>query len=162
MNIMRHWLAVLSAILVFSPAIALADPAEMATVTLTGPDLSVELTADSLAALPPAELSETRRTGDGEVRYRYKGVLLWDVIAAQTDLDDDVKQSLRHVVQAIAEDGHQVAFGIGEIAPGFGNAPIMLAYQIDGQPIEGGMQMVAPGDQRGARFVKGVTVLEIR
>ena len=134
-----------------------------ADATLTGPDgLSVTLTPAALSALPAQEIDTVHQGHKGEQRGHYKGALLWDVIAAETTLDDDVKAALRHVVLVTARDGHQVAYSIGEIAPRFGDRPILIGYDLDGAPIPDGLRMVAPGDTRGARYVKDVVTLEIR
>ncbi|MFV0302442.1 MAG: hypothetical protein ACK5IP_16500 [Paracoccus sp. (in: a-proteobacteria)] len=138
-----------------------ADQAALAR--LTGPDgLAVELTPEVLAALPVQEVDTVHGGSHGETRGHYTGVLLWDVIAAETALDDDVKAALKHVVLVTARDDHQVAYAIGEIAPGFGDRPILIGYELDGTPIPDGLRMVAPGDERGARYVKDVVSLEIR
>ncbi|MDO5632429.1 MAG: hypothetical protein Q4G22_11410 [Paracoccus sp. (in: a-proteobacteria)] len=137
--------------------------AATADVVLTGPDgLNVTLTAETLAAMPVQEVDTVHGGSRGEMRGQYRGVLLWDVLAAHTDLDDDVKTALRYTILVTATDDHQVAFSVGEIAPGFGARPIMVGFELDGAPIPDGLRMVAPGDERGARYVKGVVSLDIR
>ncbi|MFD1883857.1 hypothetical protein [Paracoccus pacificus] len=134
-----------------------------ASARLTGPDgLAVVLNPETLAALPVHKVDTVHGGSNGEQKGRYTGALLWDVIAANTDLDDDVKSALRRVVLVTARDNHQVAFSIGEIAPGFGDRPIMIGYKLDGAPIPDGLRMVTPGDARGARYVKDVVSLELR
>lgn len=142
--------------------LALPGPV-MADALLIGPDaLSVPVTPEMLARLPVREVDTVHQSSKGEIKGHYTGALLWDLIAAETTIDDDVKPALRRVVLVTASDGHQVAYGIGDIAPDFGNAPILIGYALDGAPIPDGLRMVAPGDLRGARYVKGVTSLEIR
>ncbi|MFV0384206.1 hypothetical protein [Paracoccus sp. (in: a-proteobacteria)] len=141
------------------PTAASAGPSAL----LTGPDgLSVVLTPESLAALPVQEVDTVHSGSKGETRGHYAGVLLWDVIAAHTEIDDDVKPALRRVIMVTARDGHQVAFSVGEIAPDFGNRPVMIGTMLDGAPIPDGLRMVSPGDARGARYVKDVVSFEIR
>ncbi|AUH35042.1 hypothetical protein CUV01_18145 [Paracoccus tegillarcae] len=144
------------------PAAVLAQDQTGAVIEMTGPDISVELSADSLAAMTITEQDVRRETDDGPQDMQFRGVLLWDLLVQETTLDDDVKQSLRNTVQVIASDGHEVAFSVGEIAPGFGNAPILLAFEKDGQPLGDGLQMVVQGDSRGARFIKGIVKIEIK
>ncbi|MBU3030272.1 hypothetical protein [Paracoccus marinaquae] len=137
--------------------------AQVIRAELTGPDLvSAEITPETLAALPSREVETSFESSKGPQSGRYGGVLLWDIIAARTALDDDLKAALRRVVLVTASDGHQVAFSIGEIAPEFGNRPIMVGLTLDGAPISDGLRMVSPGDARGARYVKGVVSFEIR
>ncbi|TRW97322.1 hypothetical protein FNJ84_07325 [Paracoccus sp. M683] len=134
-----------------------------AEAVLTGPDgLSVALTPEALATMPMQQVEATYTSSKGQQSATYRGVLLWDVIAAETALDDDVKSALRHVVLVTASDDHEVAYSIGEIAPDFGNRQILIGLEIDGAPIAGGLQMVSPGDMRGARYVKDVVKLDIR
>lgn len=134
-----------------------------ADAVLTGPGgLSVTLTPEVLAGMPAQEVETTHHGSKGEQTGHYRGVLLWDVIASQTDLDDDVKSALRLTILVTARDDHQVAFSIGEIAPDFGSRPVMIGYQLDDAPIPDGLRMVSPGDVRGARYVKDVVRLEIR
>lgn len=131
--------------------------------TLSGEDeLQVDLTLQSLTAMQVHEVETVHQSSHGEQSGKYKGVLLWDVIAAETALDDDIKSALRKVVMVTARDGHQVAFSIGEIVPDFGNRPVMIGYELEDQPIPDGLRMVSPGDLRGARYVKDVVSLEIR
>ncbi|WP_298948097.1 hypothetical protein [uncultured Paracoccus sp.] len=142
---------------------AILPGSAFAQAMLSGPDgLSVSLTPESLGALPSQEIEVSYLSSKGEQSARYKGVLLWDLIARETELDDDVKSALRRIVLVKASDDHQVAFSIGEIAPDFGDTPILLAYEVDGAPVPGGLQMVAPGDKRGARYIKEIVALELR
>ncbi|MGA0613730.1 molybdopterin-dependent oxidoreductase [Paracoccus sp. KR1-242] len=130
---------------------------------LNGPDGKVvNLTATMLAALPPTEATTAYRSSKGIEAGVYKGVLLWDLLQAEGILDQDHKTALRHVLLVTAGDGHQVAFSIGEIAPDFGNRPILLAYEMNGAPIPDGLRMVVPGDLRGARHIKDITTLDWR
>ncbi|MDO5658945.1 MAG: hypothetical protein Q4G36_11575 [Paracoccus sp. (in: a-proteobacteria)] len=145
--------------LFMAAALALPLPA-LADVTLTMPDgASVVLTRAELAALPAHEATGDYRSADG---VQFRGALLWDVIAAHTDLDDDVKEALRHGILATAEDGHAVLVSIGEIAPGFGERAVLLAYARSDAEGEAPIQLVSPGDTRGARHVHGIATLEIR
>lgn len=134
-----------------------------AEAVLTAPDgISVPLTAETLAAMPVQDADTKHLSSKGAQTGHYKGVLLWDLIAAETVLDDDVKAALRHTVLVTAADDHQVVFSIGEIAPDFGNSPVMVGFELDGAPIADGLRMVSPGDRRGARYVKNVVAIEVR
>ncbi|MDO5613340.1 MAG: hypothetical protein Q4G14_08890 [Paracoccus sp. (in: a-proteobacteria)] len=149
----------LFAILILA-AIPLAAGAD---AVLTGPNgLRVDLSADTLAAMPVQEVETAHASSRGEMRGQYRGVLLWDVLAAHTDLDADPKAALRHTILVTARDDHQVAFSVGEILPEFGARPILIGFELDGAPIPDGLRMVAPGDERGARYVKDVVSLDIR
>ncbi|MDO5643306.1 MAG: hypothetical protein Q4G26_13105 [Paracoccus sp. (in: a-proteobacteria)] len=137
--------------------------AAFADTVFRGPDgQEITLLPEVLAALPRHEVDTVHESSKGQQSGQYAGVLLWDLIAANTALDEDVKSALRHNVLGTARDDHQVSFSIGEIAPDFGNTPIMIGTELDGAPIPDGLRMVAPGDQRGARYVKDVALIEIR
>ena len=130
---------------------------------LSGPDgVRVELPAASLAELPATEAASAYRRSKGIEAGIYKGVLLWDLLQARGLVGKDVKPALRNTVLAIAGDGHEAACSVGEIAPDFGNTPILLAYEMNGQPIPDGLRMVVPGDMHGARHIKDIVTLDFR
>ena len=132
-------------------------------VAMNGPDgVTVTLDAARLSALPATEAVTSYRSSKGIETGIYKGVLLWDLLQAEGFVDQDHKSALRHTLLATAGDGHQVAYSIGEIAPDFGNRPIMLAYEMNGEPIADGLRMVVPGDLRGARHIKDIVTLDYR
>ncbi|MFG6079418.1 molybdopterin-dependent oxidoreductase [Paracoccus litorisediminis] len=122
----------------------------------------VTLDASSLAQLPVTETTTVYRSSKGIESGLYKGVLLWDLLVAQGVVTEDHKAALRHTLLVTAGDGHQVAFSIGEIAPEFGNRPVLLAYEMNGAPIPDGLRMVVPGDLRGARHIKDIVTLDYR
>ncbi len=65
---------------------------------------------------------------------------------------------------ARAPDGYQVLFALAEFDPAFNDRVILLADRRDGKPLntrEGPLRIVIPGDKRGARWIRGVTTLEI-
>lgn len=131
--------------------------------TLRAADHSpVTLDAASLSQLHQTEVTTAYRSSKGIEAGIYKGVLLWDLLKAQGIVTDDHKSALRHVVLVSASDGHQIAFSVGEIAPDFGNRPILLAYEMNGAPLPDGLRMVAPGDLRGARHIKDIVTLDYR
>jgi hypothetical protein len=62
-------------------------------------------------------------------------------------------------------DGYQVVLSGGEIDPNFGNAPMLLSWDQDGQPLagdDGPLRLVVPGVLRGGRFVHGIVSIEVR
>lgn len=143
----------------FLPGAALAlDP----SAALSGEGLTERvLTPESLAALPAQEVDVTYETSKGPKAEHYRGVPLWDVLAAEPALADH-KAALRRVVLVTARDDHQVAFSLGEILPDFGGQPVLIAWTVDGQPTPDGLRMVVPGDKRGGRYIKDVVRLELR
>jgi len=153
-------LLIVIALLASPPLLRAQEP----TVELLGIGANaIQLSPQSLAALPAAERDVTFETSKGPATRHYKGVLFWDVLQANKALD-----GLRHVDQlkktflVSAKDGYQIAFSIGEIHPEFGNMPLILVTEIDGKKLEGHWRLVAPGDKRGARAVYEVTKIELR
>lgn len=63
-----------------------------------------------------------------------------------------------------ASDGYQVVFALAEIDPAFATREIILADTRDGKPLdakEGPFRVIAPGDNRGARWIRQVTSVKI-
>lgn len=122
---------------------------------------SVTLTPDTLAAMPMRDQTISFASHGGETG-QYRGVLLWDILTAHTDVERDIKTALRDIILVTARDGHQIAYSVGDIAPDFGNNPVMLAVERDGSAMDQGLRMVVPGDTRGARNIRDVTRIELR
>ena len=67
-------------------------------------------------------------------------------------------------VVARAPDGYHVLYALTEFDPAFTDRVIILADHRDGKPLdahEGPLRIVVPGDKRGARWIRGVTSLEV-
>src|SRR5271166_2166669 len=65
---------------------------------------------------------------------------------------------------ASAPDGYRVLFSIAEFDTAFSDRVILLADRRDGKPLdsrEGPLRIVVPGDKRHARWIRGVTTLEV-
>lgn len=132
------------------------------TVTLAGTeDGVVTLTPAALAKMPVREQDIRFTSSKGEEKGHYAGVLLWDILATHSGIDTDIKPALRRTILVTASDGHQVAYSVGEIAPDFGNTPVMLSFERDGAALDG-LRMVVPGDTRGARNIRNVVSIELR
>lgn len=126
---------------------------------------AVTLTRESLAAFPVIEQDITFKTSKGEERGHYKGVLLWDVLAANgLGSLPGHNDALKHTFVVIGGDDYAIHFSAGEVMPDFGDKAVMLATEVDGKPYGGeeGLRVVVPGDKRGARAVKDVVRIEVR
>ncbi|HEX4194500.1 MAG TPA: molybdopterin-dependent oxidoreductase [Stellaceae bacterium] len=120
-----------------------------------------QVTGDALRRLPSVERQVTFETDHGPQTAIYTGVLLWRLIQ-RAHVDDPAKWGeLRHVLAVTAGDGYLLMVSLGEIDPNFGNAPAMLAYAQDGQPLPT-LRLVFPGDKHGARDVRDVVRIEVR
>lgn len=124
------------------------------------------LTQDSLKAnFAPQTLDVTYLSGEDRVSVTFTGAKLWDVIgAAQPNFNADVRNDkLSMYIVVTGTDGYQAVIAWGEIDPDWGNQPILLAYEANGAPLEGGaLRLVVPGDKRGGRYVSGVTNISLR
>lgn len=162
----RFALAVL-ACLAFAPAGALAEnttaPASASVELVGAGPAPVVLTAESLASLPSVEKEVSFQTSKGPSTGRYKGVLFWDVLQANKAFDGlERNGELKRTFLVDARDGYSIAFSVGEIHPDFGNTQLMLATEVDGKPIQGGIRIVVPGDKRGARAIHDIVKIELR
>lgn len=127
------------------------------------------ITPETLAALSQSETATVSFTsGVGPVTDTYTGVSLWSLIQdAGLLTDPSVKNDLLHfAVVATGSDGYRAVFSMGEIAPGFGNQPDLVAYadtagQLGSGGSQGAMRLVVPGDKAGGRYVSNLTSLEV-
>jgi len=141
-------------------------PADANGAVIDGQVLNpITVTADDLKAnFSSQEIAVTYLNGEESVSAAFTGVLLWQVLgAAQPNLNADVKNDkLSQYLVVTGSDGYQAVIAWGEIDPEFGNEPILLAYEQDGEAIEGGLRLVVPGDDRGGRYVSGVVNISLR
>jgi hypothetical protein len=96
----------------------------------------------------------------------FKGALLWDLlqsvgIVTDPTIKDDI---LRKTIVVTGTDGYVAVFTTGEIDPGFGGNQILVAYEVNGEPLgsEGPAQIVAPGDKAGGRFVHNIASIVVK
>ena len=75
----------------------------------------------------------------------------------------NTKNELLRVTATVRGAAHnQVTFAVGELDSNFGNHPALLALTQNGKPIDGGPQLVVPGDRAPLRLVSGVSEVERR
>ena len=119
-------------------------------------------TVEQLAALP--QTTVTVKVGGRQVTDT--GVLLETLV---TDAGPaypasllNTKNELLRVTVTVRGAGHrQVTFAVGELDPGFGNHPALLALTQNGHPIGHGPELVVPGDRAPVRFVPRVSRLTV-
>jgi len=138
------------------PATVLAVQGDVAT--------PLSLTADDLAKMPRQMVSVPGPDGSKIV---YEGVTLLDVLQkAGAPLGEKLRgKALATYVLAMARDGYQVAFTLGELDPQFGNESILVADKRDGKPLpadkQGPFRLVCPNDHEGARSVRMLETLHV-
>jgi len=122
------------------------------------------------ATLTAAQISNMPHTTvkvlDHDVPAQFEGVSLASLISsAGVPLGDKLRGSrMTDVLMVEAADGYKVVFALAEIDPAFAVRDIILADKRDGKPLdakEAPFRIVAPGDKRGARWVRQVTALRL-
>ena len=109
----------------------------------------IALKAEDLASMPREKVGE------------YEGVLLREVLKkAGAPLDGQLRgTALAGYVVALAKDGYQVVFSMGELDASMGNEKVVVADRQNGNPIP--LRLVCPDDKVGARSVKMLETLEV-
>lgn len=124
---------------------------------------AARVTAADLSKLPRVSID----TMDGGRAVRFEGVRVSDVLAhAGVTFGQTLRgHRLATYLLARAADGYQVVFALPEIDPDFASREIIVADRQDGgalQGRDGPLRIIAAGDRRHARWVRGLSVLEIR
>lgn len=70
---------------------------------------------------------------------------------------------LNRYVLATGSDGYKAVFSLGEIDPGFGKQPGLIAYAVDGAPLTGNgfARVVVPSDVKAGRYVSNLIAIEV-
>ncbi len=120
------------------------------------------LTAADLAKMPREKVSVPDQDG---TKVEYEGVPLREILKrAGAPMEKELRgKALASYVLAKAHDGYQVVFTLGEMAPEFGNEPILVVDKRDGKALfgyQGPFRLVCPNDKAGARSVRMLETLE--
>lgn len=162
---LRNFGPLVIALLLMLPIAARAQTAlpPPTSIEFSGGPSPVSLDVAKLEALPQVEEKITFQTKNGAETATYKGPLLWDVVGAAKLLDGlERNHELARTLHIHAVDGYEIAYSVGEIAPEFGDATILLALETDGHKLKDGFRIVVQGDKRGARAIHNVTKIELR
>ena len=141
------------------PAFA-ADP----ILQIVGPEKTLALTAAEFAALPRTEVTALEPHGKKE--RRYAGVTVRELLLR---VDAPLGEKMRGSALALgvlvrSRDGYAVLYALAEFDAAFSTRTLLLADREDGKPppaTAAPFRLVAPGDTRGARWVRMVTSIEI-
>jgi hypothetical protein len=147
-----------------SPAaiFAQASPAVALRVSGQVPN-HLELSITDLAAFERQTIQVTDEKG---AHALYAGVSVAEILKKTgAPLGNELKgPNMALGLIARAPDGYRVLFSIAEFDPAFNDRVIMLADHRDGKLLdnhEGPLRFIVPGDKRHARWIRGVTTLEI-
>jgi hypothetical protein len=123
----------------------------------------ITLTAADIAGLP----QHTVQVKDHDVQATFEGVLLTDVLAkVDRPAGEKFHKSVAsYYLQVEARDGYRAVFAWAELDPSFMDKAVYVITKRDGKALaeaDGPFRLVAPGEKRGARWVRQVTALRIR
>jgi len=125
------------------------------------------LTLADLQTLPTQTMmAETRTQMGSQGTATYRGVLLKDVLdVAKLQLNPNTKNdALSRAITAYGSDGYRATIAYGEVDPNFGDQPILVAFEMNGQPLadrDGMFELVVPGDKLAGRWVKNLVALTV-
>lgn len=135
-------------------------------VTISGKGVkAVTLSLADLERLPVTSLRAKDR-GDGE--YTFEGVELRHILAvAGVEFSDSLRGKTHTSSYLVVRgaDAYQTLFTFTELDPSFSDDVVLLAFRRNGKPLpeaDGPFRIVAPGEKRRARWVRGVSRLEIK
>jgi DMSO/TMAO reductase YedYZ molybdopterin-dependent catalytic subunit len=153
------------------PALAAATPqaspaADEALEILGLVDRPGTLGLAALRVLPTETVHVTYEANRGAESHDFTGVRLYDVLQHVGIVAEpgDRTPLLRRYLVITAKDGYRLVVSGGELDPDFGNVPMLLAWERDGQPLtgdEGPLELVAPGDRLVSRYVYGVVQIDV-
>lgn len=123
----------------------------------------VMLDEKALAALPRVTV---QAGAHGDAPSAWEGVALVEVLRTEgAPLGKALRgDALANYVRVTATDGYQVVFSLGELDTEMGAAKVVLVDRHDGKTLDdkdGPVRLVVPGDQRPARWVRGVASIEL-
>lgn len=144
-------------------SVASADPVRL---KIHGHGLkTVELTEADLQRFP--RLKVTAVEPHAQKSHDYLGISLRELLLLHgMPIGGALRGREAHqlVVRFSAPDGYAAVFALAEFDASFSKRALILAESIDGQPLpenNGPLQLIAPGDLRGARWVRSVNDIEL-
>lgn len=123
---------------------------------------TLTLTAADLAAMPRQSVTST----SNGMSTTYEGVWLSDILTkAGVQLGSRARGvSLSMYIMAVASDGYQVLFSLGEVDPGITDGKYLIADTANGKPMygeTGAFRIVVPSDKRGARSLRMLSAIKV-
>jgi hypothetical protein len=155
--------AACSAALTGMPAAALASEGARPVLSVGGEVTSpAAYTAAQLAALPQTTVT----VSEGRRHVTDTGVLLETLVtdagpAYPGSLLNTKNELLRVTVTVRGAGRDEATLAVGELDPGFGNHPALLALTQNGRPIAFGPELVVPGDRSPFRSVPRVSQVTV-
>lgn len=124
----------------------------------------LKLNATDISKMKKTEVTATDHDGKS---HRYSGVPIADLLqqAGVTQGAQLRGKNMSKYLLVKASDGYEVVFALAELDTAFTNRVVILADQVDGQPLPAGIgpfRIVVPGEKKPARGVREVTTMTIR
>lgn len=138
--------------------------AEDALLRIVGLEKTVSLSPADWEKLPRTTLAALEPHAKTE--YRYAGVDARTLLLlVDAPLGDKLRGAAHRLgVLVRARDGYTILFALAEFDAAFSSRTLLLADRMNDRPLRENaapLQLIAPGDTRGARWVRMVTSLEI-
>jgi hypothetical protein len=135
------------------------QPSHSLNVTYAGH--TVTMSVEDLLKLPQQTI--TAHDGHTNKDVTFSGPLVADVLAKAglVGSDETHKLILHSTVIATGTDGYYVLYSCAEIEPRFTSAKVIVAVMQEGLPVPSGIQIVDPLDVKPARWVHGLSGLNV-
>jgi|EndMetStandDraft_5_1072996.scaffolds.fasta_scaffold62597_3 DMSO/TMAO reductase YedYZ molybdopterin-dependent catalytic subunit len=162
----QRWLPIAAVITAFcvSPECRPADGnAQRGFTLVTRHGSTVEVSRADWGKLPRTTVEAVDKQG---VTGKYEGVAMSELMKlAAVPTGEKLRGDwLRCYVVVEASDNYQAIYALPELDPAFSKTTVILADKRDGAALgekNGPFQVIAPGDKRGARWVKMVTRIKV-
>lgn len=128
---------------------------------ITYGDQSATWTPGSLAGLPHKPL--TVYDAHEKANRTYSGVPLMDLLTKLGVPASPRGKDLRLYLVAQGADGYEAVYSVAEVNPELHDATVIVADTLEGKPIDniGPFQLVATGEKRPARWVRGLIAIRV-
>jgi hypothetical protein len=118
-----------------------------------------------LKSLP--HITVTVQNSHNNTQEVYSGVRVADLFAKLgAPLGSELRgKAMVNYIRASGSDGYQVIFSVAEIDPSFHSGEVIVADEMNGQPLDaksGPFKLVASEDKRPARWVRNLVSLELK
>jgi hypothetical protein len=153
-------------------AVSIAVPALICGTSACAGDVRLVAPNGRTATLDPAALGHmlpvkthiSFLTEHGTEGADYTGATLGSVLQELGLITStNPRDRERQAIVVTGHDGYTVVLAMAEIDPAFEGKQIVLADEVNGQPMPAGeIRLVVPGDRHGGRSVRDVARIEVR
>lgn len=163
----RRWASVAIVAAALSVGIpARAQPTAAVLRIQYGAQAPLNLTADILRAHGEDSVTVQWQRGTDTERAQFGGARVRSLLTLLGIPSGTELRGAWHtvVVTAVAADGYQVRFGIGELDPSLSGRKAIVAWSRDGQPLASGeapWRLVIEGDRRPSRSVRQLVAIHV-